>query len=153
MVVDLLNRNHNAPVVEIANYNIAPYDYQYRNQDDDFLPLVKQLLEFDKLVFATPVYWYAMSSQLKTFFDRLSDLVRVEKEVGRALAGRETYLVASGTEEELPSGFEKPFGLTSKYLDMTYCGAFYSYVKEDLVIDPAVEEAVSSFRDKLFGTV
>ena len=40
-------------------------------QNDDMNALAKQCEEADVLVFATPVYFYSMTGQLKVFFDRL----------------------------------------------------------------------------------
>jgi multimeric flavodoxin WrbA len=150
MLVDYLNAGQNAPIVDLSQHNITPYDYEYRNKNDDFLGLATHLLAFDSIVFATPVYWYSMSAQMKIFFDRLSDLVRIEKKIGRALANHKTYLVATGTDKELPVEFEEPFRLSSKYFNMTYSGSFYSCVKEDLVVNSNVVELSKGFTATLF---
>lgn len=67
------------------------------------------MLHDDKIIFATPVYWYSMSGLMKTFFDRLTDLVTIQKSVGRKLKGKETFLFAVGTDDLLPAGFTIPF--------------------------------------------
>ena len=61
------------------------------------------------LFFASPVYWYSMSAQMKIFFDRLADLVTIEKERGRALQGKSCSLVATGGSDSAAEGFEKTF--------------------------------------------
>lgn len=38
---------------------------------DDMIPLYNKLSETDCIVFATPVYWFNVSAQIKTFIDRL----------------------------------------------------------------------------------
>lgn len=48
----------------------------------------------DVLVFATPVYYYAVSGQLKTFLDRLNPLYV------RSNRFREVYLLATSAEED-----------------------------------------------------
>ncbi|MDA5312487.1 flavodoxin family protein, partial [Vibrio cholerae] len=68
---------------DLSDYAISFYDYEHMNRNDDFIHLINKLAEFDHLVFASPVYWYSMSAQLKVFFDRLSDLLTIEKELGR----------------------------------------------------------------------
>ena len=73
-----------------------------------------------------------MSAQLKMFFDRLSDLITIRKDLGRLLRGKSVAVVASGTDETMPDGFEVPFHRTCEYLGMTYVGAFYlPYGKDD----------------------
>ena len=47
---------------KIRNY----YDYEYKNQNDDFLPTIKKILAYDLILFITPVYWYSMSGIMKT---------------------------------------------------------------------------------------
>lgn len=70
-----------------------------------------------------------MSGIMKTFFDRLTDIVNINKQHGRQMKGKETYLLAVGAEEVLPSGFEEPFALTSAYFNMQYKGCYYCSTK------------------------
>lgn len=116
-----------ADLVDLAMYDISAYDYGHANRDDDFLKVVDLMLKTDRLVFATPVYWYSMSATMKVFFDRLTDLTEIEKRKGRALAGKQAWLIATGTDEVLPEGFETPFAGTCAYFDLEYRGAAYMY--------------------------
>ncbi|AFJ02570.1 hypothetical protein Q7C_1420 [Methylophaga frappieri] len=45
-----------ASLFELKDYDITPFDYQHQNKNDDYLPLVRELVQHDHLVFATPVY-------------------------------------------------------------------------------------------------
>ena len=45
-------------------------------QNDDMLPLLDQIKQADVLVLATPVYFYTMCAQLKTFIDRMYYIYR-----------------------------------------------------------------------------
>jgi len=113
-------------LIDLLDHKLYPYDYSTNYpSDDSFFIIVDRLLRHDTLVFATPVYWYAMSGPMKTFFDRFSDLVTIRKELGRQLRGKRTFLVATGEGKELPEGFEVPFRSTSKYLDMEFICAYY----------------------------
>lgn len=59
------------------------------SRNDDYLNLMKQILDkYETLILATPVYWYSMSGIMKVFFDRLTDLLTIEKELGRKLRGK-----------------------------------------------------------------
>ena len=116
-----------AALVNLHALDIRPFDYADPHQDDDFGGLAERLLAHRSLVFATPVYWYAMSGPMKTLFDRLSDLLapRDPARRGRDLAGREVWLLAVGSDPALPLGFEKPFAMTADYLAMRWRGAYY----------------------------
>jgi multimeric flavodoxin WrbA len=115
-----------AGLVVLPQYEIGGYDYAHRNAGDDFAGIAARIQEASALVFATPVYWYAMSAPLKFFFDRLTDLTENQRAVGKALVGKPVWLIATGTEPELPEGFEVPFRRTADYLGMTYRGALYA---------------------------
>ena len=43
------------------------------------------------------------------------------------MAGKDVWLIASGTEIALPDGFEVPFSRTAQYFDSGYRGAGYLY--------------------------
>ena len=113
--------------VDLGLMRILPFDYAQPHQDDDFAAVVELILAHRTLIFATPVYWYAMSGPTKTFFDRLTDLLspRDATRRGRSLAGREVWLLAVGTDPRLPEGFERPFEMTAAYLGMSWRGRYY----------------------------
>jgi multimeric flavodoxin WrbA len=115
-----------ADLVVLPQYEIGGYDYAHRNAEDDFAGIAARIQEAGALVFATPVYWYAMSAPLKFFFDRLTDLTENQKAVGKALAGKPVWLIVTGTDPDLPAGFEVPFRRTADYFGMTYRGAIYA---------------------------
>ncbi|WP_066504715.1 flavodoxin family protein [Rufibacter sp. DG15C] len=118
-------------VLDLLDYQVGPYRYEndYPAQDE-FLKVVDQLLQHQVIVFATPVYWYAMRGHLKTFFDRLTDLVTVQKPLGRKLQGKSVFLIAVGADDSLPDGFEVPFKLTAKYLNMKFGSCLYASTEE-----------------------
>ncbi|MBC3863494.1 NAD(P)H-dependent oxidoreductase [Undibacterium jejuense] len=114
-----------ATLFNLADHDIAQYDYEHKNRHDDFLPLIKQVLGFDRILLASPVYWYAPSGIMKIFLDRLSDLVTIEKELGRALRNKQGGLLATGCDVILPSCFEQIFELTYQHLGARYLGMLY----------------------------
>lgn len=112
-----------ADVIDLREYTISYYDYESNNIADDFLPLIKSVLEkYDTIVFATPVYWYAMSAIMKVFFDRFSDLIKIEKETGRKFRGKSMFVVSNSYDEELDYDFYMPFRLSAEYLGINYLG-------------------------------
>ena len=60
-------------VVDLATKRLSAYDYEHRNRDDDFEPLMTRVLEFERVIFASPVYWYSVSPPMKVFLDRIAD--------------------------------------------------------------------------------
>ncbi|CAM3982520.1 flavodoxin family protein [Mucilaginibacter galii] len=120
-------------ITDLLDYTITPYRYdETYPYNDQFEQLIDEVLKNDVLVLATPVYWYSMSGLMKVFFDRLTDLTGVQKAKGKQLKGKIMKVLATGTDERLPVGFEVPFRETADYFDMVYEGCRYCYVKEEL---------------------
>ncbi|GAA5495149.1 putative NAD(P)H-dependent FMN-containing oxidoreductase YwqN [Rubritalea halochordaticola] len=128
-------------LLDLSDYDVTPWDYLARNAGDDFFHLAREMAAATDIIFCTPVYWYAMSAQLKTFIDRFSDLITRNKEIGRSLAGKRTWLIATGSDETLPEGFEIPFALTSQYFQMHYSGALYGQTTDAGLLPIALEQA------------
>lgn len=61
---------------------------------DDADIICRKALDADVLVFATPIYYYEMSGQLKTLLDRLNPLFPSD------YAFRDVYLLTSAAEDE-----------------------------------------------------
>ena len=62
--------------------------------DDDAVAITEKMQHADVIVFATPIYYYEMSGQLKTLLDRANALFPSD------YAFRDVYLLASATEDE-----------------------------------------------------
>jgi multimeric flavodoxin WrbA len=136
-------------LVDLLDSPVAPYSYaQAYPATDTFLQLADLLLRHPVILFATPVYWYSMSGLMKNFFDRLTDLTTTHKHLGRQLAGRQVFLLATGSDPELPTGFEVPFRLTATYFNMAFAGSFYQSTKQ-----PFASTAAQQFARHLASTV
>lgn len=110
-------------IVDLNDYAISYYDYEHANKDDDFLPLMRRIIkDYQNIIFATPVYWYTMSGILKVFFDRISDLLTIEKELGRQLRGKGFGVISCCIDGGVDSEFWYPFKKTAEYLGMMYLG-------------------------------
>ena len=122
-IVDEIAKESGIDVIDLSDYNISHYDYESKNREDDFLPLIRRILEeYDTLIFATPIYWYNMSGIMKMFFDRFSDLIRIEKETGRKLRGKKIGVISNSHDNEIEESFYIPFKKTADYLGMEYLG-------------------------------
>lgn len=111
---------------DLNNFDISPFDYEHRNQNDGFIPLIEELIAYDIWIIATPVYWYNMSTQHKIFFDRFSDLLKIRKDLGRKLRGKKLFVIAS-FGDSYPKGFEDTFEQICEYLGMEYLGSSFVY--------------------------
>ena len=60
---------------------------------DDMAEMIEKVKSADVLIFATPIYYYEMSGQLKTFLDRCNPIYPQE------YAFRDVYLLSSSAEE------------------------------------------------------
>ncbi|WP_417437869.1 flavodoxin family protein [Idiomarina sp.] len=140
----------NAVFFDLADYDISVFDYMHENKNDDFLSLISELIEFDHLVFASPVYWYSMSAQMKTFFDRFSDLITIEKELGRKLKDKSISVISTGFDSEFPECFIKPFELTASYMQLAYKGCGYVSIQSESDLT-RVTERVAQAVNKLKG--
>lgn len=107
--------------VDLGEKDISYYDYEHKNRTDDFLPLIKDFIDhYDALVIVTPVYWYTMSAEVKTFLDRISDLLTIEKDIGRQLRGKSMALISQTEGDFYHEWFAEPIRLTAKYLGMDF---------------------------------
>lgn len=61
---------------------------------DDALAIVQKMYEADAIAFATPIYYYELSGQLKTLLDRSNPLFTTDYHF------RDIYLLTSAAEDE-----------------------------------------------------
>ena len=123
-LVDAIAARLGMEVVDLSARRISGYDYEHRNRDDDFEPLMQRVLQFDRIVFASPVYWYAVSPPMKVFLDRITDLLEVPDllDAGRRLRGKTAYVVCTSVYEEAPASFLAAWADTIGYLGMRHGG-------------------------------
>ena len=141
IVVEQFARMANVTLVDLNDWAIEPFSYEPGEREDDFMPLMTELIKYDTWIMATPVYWYSMSSVMKVFFDRFTDLLKWRKETGRLLRGKSMALISCSGHNDVDSFFGKPFERTAQYLGMDFIGWLHSWVKEGLMPQEAIEEA------------
>ena len=144
-VVSLLMNELEFDLIDLSLKKIGYFDYEFENQQDDFLSIIKKISdEYELIVFATPVYWYSMSGMMKTFFDRLSDCLRIEKETGRKLRGKNMAVISCGSDKIETEGFFIPFKKSAEYLGMTYIGNVHTWIEGELISNE-VETRINNF--------
>jgi multimeric flavodoxin WrbA len=139
--VDRIATNLKIEVVDLADVRLSPYDYEHRNRIDDFEPLMKRILEFDQLLFATPVYWYAVAPGMKVFLDRIADFLELPDLLndGRRLRGKRAYVVCTSIYDEAPASFINAFRDTFNYLGIHFGGVAHADCRDGYV--PATHDA------------
>lgn len=69
---------------------------------DDVADIMEKVRNAQVIIYATPIYYYEMSGQMKTLLDRLNPLYNSD------YAFRDIYMVATAAEDE-ESAFEKAY--------------------------------------------
>jgi multimeric flavodoxin WrbA len=148
-IVRLLNKHLDYDVLDLSLLEIAPFDYEFKNRHDDFLPTIRNIVEqYDVILFATPVYWYAMSGIMKNFFDRITDCLDLEKDTGRKLRGKSMAALSCGSYDADFEGFFMPFRNSADYLGMNYLGDVHTW-KEGNEIETEVQTRIIEFAKKI----
>ncbi|QPC47823.1 flavodoxin family protein [Mangrovibacillus cuniculi] len=121
---------------------------------DDYDHLVELMLSHDRLIFATPLYWYGMSGPMKDFFDRWSQYLRDDRyQLKSELQKKENYVIISGGKDAgvkaLP--LVQQFAYIFEFMGMTFndyviCkGVKPGEVKDDTIAVAKVHEWNQSF--------
>lgn len=130
-IAKLIQKEQEFDLINLKNYSIGQFDYDFNNSHDDFLPLIRTITDYDLILFMTPVYWYSMSGFMKTFFDRITDCLKIEKETGRRLSGKYMAAISCGSEKKATEGFFVPFELSAHYLGMQYLGDLHTWIEKE----------------------
>jgi multimeric flavodoxin WrbA len=91
--------------------------------NDDAKPVLSKMAQVDVIVFATPLYFFGASAQLKLVFDRMFSLYKWDNDAGTMqtpLKGKTLVLLASAFEDIGLDALEKPFALTAEYTGMKF---------------------------------
>ena len=131
--------------VNLSELQIGYYSYENANEKDDFLRLVQELVVAPLWVLATPMYWYTVSAQAKTFLDRITDLLENHKALGRKLRGKSFAVVVAGTDPQPPASFDEPLKLTCRFLGMRYLGMHYAQFSEESFVSSSAAEDAAMF--------
>lgn len=119
-------------IIFLNDFKIGYYDYEHLNQNDDFIPLMRSIMgTYKTLIFATPIYWYSMSGIMKVFFDRITDLLTIEKDMGRRLRGKNMAALSVSHGNNNGEMFWLPFSKSAEYLGMNYLGHAHTIAGED----------------------
>ena len=123
---------------------------------DGISPVLEKMITANVIVMATPLYFFAASSQLKMVFDRMFSLYKWDNDAGTmktVLKGKTLAVIASGYEDIGFDALEKPFILTAEYTGMNYASLIVpnAGVSGDVRKVPGVRENAAAFGKKIAG--
>lgn len=72
---------------------------------DDMLEIEEKMVNFDVIVFATPIYYYEMSGQLKTLLDRGDPMYVKDYKF------RDIYFISTAADDDMKSDQRAIYGL------------------------------------------
>ncbi len=114
-------------------------------QKDSMNDILAKMVDADVLVFSTPVYFYAMCGQLKTFIDRTVPRYRELK--GKA------YLIATCADQEhdavegTVSDYKNFLRMTPDLVDAGHIFGLSAWAKGDILGNPAVMQAYEAGKE------
>ena len=117
---------HSVQVVDVASLDIAPctgcvacgYEGPCA-QYDDFDGLRQKILSTDMLVFATPLYYYGMTAQLKAVVDRFCS---ANSSITRKRLKSALLTVAWNADDWTFDALESHYDTLVRYLSLQDCG-------------------------------
>lgn len=149
-IAQYLNQSLDFQLIDLNNYSIHPFNYEHNYpKNDAFQHIVNEILAVDIIIFITPVYWYTVSTAMKIFMDRLSDLITIHKNQGRQLKGKFIFSISVGPDDDMPAYFHEPFRLTAEYLDMQYSGFVHTWIVEREAISAEVIQRLIQFQEMI----
>jgi len=90
--------------MKIADVKDFRFSESWPRQKDDYYVVFKQFKHADIVVFSTPIYWYGISSLLKTFIDRWSESLKTDPEFRQTAKHKKIVLVLVGGDNPREKG-------------------------------------------------
>lgn len=137
-------------IIDLKKANLTTFDYEGNNSYDDFSGIMRQMIEADRVIFATPVYWYCPSTYMKAFLDRWSDIL-----LGRypgmqeALVGKKIFVLATQGAPTRPRGFDDIWQQICEYMKMSYQGCYYVHTGNTQNLLSDNDAQTSTFVEKI----
>lgn len=116
----------------LSNYQInAIKDHRHSEGgfplvDDDYQQLIQEIMTYETLIFATPIYWYSMSGMMKNFIDRWSQTLRDPemKHFKKCMENKQAYVIAVGGDQPTIKGLPmiQQFQYIFDFIGMKFLG-------------------------------
>ncbi|MFT8316718.1 MAG: flavodoxin family protein [Sporolactobacillus sp.] len=109
ILAEIALQNINVKKIFLRDHHILPIDDTLhqgsrtasQTEKDEYPSLIHDQLEADIFVFVTPVYWYGLSSLLKTYIDRWSESLRNPEipDFKERMRDKKNYLITVGGDQ------------------------------------------------------
>ena len=110
-LTELLLEGIDKETIRLREYHMEPFIDKrhdpngFPQVEDDLSKLMLAMMEHDTIVFATPLYWYGMSSHMKLFIDYWTQYLRVESmQFKERMRGKKAYVVVVGGPKSKMTG-------------------------------------------------
>ncbi|CDQ20235.1 flavodoxin family protein [Halobacillus karajensis] len=94
--------------------------------EDEYDQMIDQILDCEVLIFATPIYWYGMTSVMKRFIDRWSQTVRDKNHPNfkEKMSQKQAYIIAVGGDNPHVKGLPlvQQFMYICQFIGLNYKG-------------------------------
>lgn len=136
---DLQNSGSQTFLMETADYwtEADILDISQLYETEGFVPSLEQerLLQYDRLIFQFPLYWYQAPAILKLYIDEVFDEGALKNSFKQKMAGKELGIVcvlaskidefqAGGKQGRTMSEILSPYEVFARYYNLTYLSPF-----------------------------
>ena len=118
----LKEKGHNVRMLYLNDLNIRPCQGCYAclpkgicKINDDMKDIRKYMMDSDLIVYATPIYWYGPSGQLKTVMDR--GIAFLDTEYNSRVKGKSVVTLMTCAEDSVDT-FQPALGMFEKTFDL-----------------------------------
>ncbi len=156
MADTLKEKGHSVRMLYLNDLNIRPCQgcYMCRSKgmckiNDDMKDIRKYIIESDLIVYATPIYWFGPSGQLKLAMDR--SIAFLDKDYNSRIAGKKAVtLMTCGSDDIDTCGptidiFKKTFDL----LKLSYIGSIEALGCEEGTIKETYTKKTKKLADSI----
>ena len=138
LTLSVLNRlNHSKTALfELDKLEYADYNYENTYPCDDFYLIAKKLAWADNIIFASPVYWHSVTSNMKRFIDRMTELTEQPdmKPIGKGLKDKHGYVLTTSASEHVCPVFKHFFVKIFSYFDIKMMGVLHLNCRDKFAI-------------------
>lgn len=136
ILADYVIKDLKVKKIFLKDYHIPPISDLYHLggekfsdcKRDDYRSLIQEQMLADVILFVTPVYWYGLSSLLKTYIDRWSETLRDPSmpDFKEKMKSKEVYLITVGGDH--PSLKALPMIQQMQYITEFFQMKFGGYI-------------------------